>query len=124
MHNTRYGIRHGIRATVVISGFALAFLLGAAPVPAVAADLSVTGLAERGRFLARHWCTSCHVVERDAGRGTDSAPPFPKLADDPAYTEARLRGWLAAPHPPMPDPGLSRREIDEIAAYILSMRRK
>lgn len=114
---------HGIRTTVFSSGVALALLLGAASAPAAAADLTTAAKAERGRFLARHWCTSCHVVERDRGHGTDAAPPFPKLADDPAYTETRLKGWLTAPHPPMPDPGLSRREIDEIAAYIISLRR-
>ena len=122
MYTIRHGIRRGIRAAVVPSGLALLLLLAAAPTEAT--DLTAAAKADRGRFLARHWCASCHVVEREADRGTDSAPPFPKLADDPTYTEARLRGWLAAPHPPMPDPGLSRREIDEIATSILSMRRK
>lgn len=114
---------HGIRTTVFSSGLALAFLVGLTAAPAGAADLTAAAKAERGKFLARHWCMSCHVVEREGGHGTDAAPTFPKLADDPAYTEARLKGWLAAPHPPMPDPGLSRREIDEIAAYIISLRR-
>ena len=114
---------HGIRTTVLSSGFALILLIGLTVAPAGAADLTAAAKAERGKFLARHWCTSCHVVERDGGHGTDAAPPFPKLADDPAYTETRLKVWLTAPHPPMPDPGLSRREIDEIAAYIISLRR-
>lgn len=115
---------HGIRTTVFSSGFALALLVGLATAPAGAADLTAAAKAERGKFLARHWCTSCHVVEREGGHGTDAAPPFPKLADDPAYTEARLKGWLTAPHPPMPDPGLSRREIDELTAYIISLRHR
>ncbi len=77
---------------------------------------------EEGRMLAKEWCSSCHMVAPGvAPTTTDAAPPFPKMAEDPAYTEERLRGWLWAPHPPMPDFDLSRFEIESLIAYIKSL---
>lgn len=81
------------------------------------------GDATSGHALARQWCSSCHLVE--PGRsGGDQAPPFESIANDPARTPARLRGWLAAPHPPMPDLKLSRTQIDDVMAYLESLKRK
>jgi mono/diheme cytochrome c family protein len=83
--------------------------------PAAAADPA------DGRLLARQWCVSCHAVE-PGGPSPDAGPAFAALAKDPAVTPDRLRGWLVAPHPPMPDMSLSRREIESIVSYIESLR--
>ena len=86
-----------------------------ASAPAAAADPA------QGRLLANQWCTSCHVVE-PGGPGVEVGPTFEAVADDPAVSSDRLRGWLAAPHPPMPDLNLSRLEIESIVSYIESLR--
>ena len=75
------------------------------------------GDPEVGRELARTWCTSCHVVDIE-GQGADVGPALPALLDDGQRTADELRGWLAAPHPPMPDFDLSRQEIEDIVAYL------
>ena len=75
----------------------------------------------QGRLLANQWCTSCHVVEPN-GPAVEVGPPFASVANDPAVTPERLRGWLADPHPPMPNLSLTRLEIDAIASYIESLR--
>ena len=90
-------------------------LLLSAAGPAAAADPT------QGRLLAKQWCTSCHVVEPD-GPAVEVGPTFASVANDPAMTPERLRGWLADPHPPMPNLNLSRLEIDAIVAYIESLR--
>ena len=94
---------------------AMVFLL-----PALAAAQG-TGDARRGISLARNWCTGCHVVE-PGGRGPDVAPPFAVIANDPKRTEGALRAWLTRPHPPMPNMNLSRAEIDDIIAYLQSLK--
>jgi cytochrome c len=76
---------------------------------------------EDGHALARQWCSGCHVVEEGAG-GSDAAPAFPAIMRDASVTEEGLRGWLAAPHPPMPDLDLTRQEIDVLIAYLNSLR--
>jgi cytochrome c len=81
------------------------------------------GDPETGRALAQQWCTACHVVDLE-GHGTDAAPALPVLLSDDLRTADELRGWLAAPHPPMPDLDLTRQEIENIIAYLESLRRE
>ena len=78
------------------------------------------GDAEVGGELAQRWCTSCHVVDYE-GHGADAGPALPALLGDGQRTEDELRGWLAAPHPPMPNFDLSRQEIEDIVAYLASL---
>lgn len=86
------------------------------PVAANAAD------ADRGRAIAQQWCASCHIVAPGQA-GADSAPAFASIANDPARSPGALRAWLSNPHPPMPNLALSRGEIDDIVAYLESLRR-
>ena len=107
-----------------VGGFALLWPLSALAVlwPLSAAGAEV-GNPEEGRALARTWCQSCHLVE-PSGSGPDAAPPFATIANDRERTDRRLRVWLADPHPPMPNLKLGRQEIEDLVAYIGSLRRK
>jgi mono/diheme cytochrome c family protein len=87
---------------------------------AAAAPVRAQGDPEVGRELALRWCTSCHVVDHE-GRGADAGPALPALLGDGQRTADELRGWLAAPHPPMPDFDLTRQEIEDIVAYLESL---
>lgn len=78
------------------------------------------GDPEVGGELAQRWCTSCHVVDLE-GHGADAGPALPALLGDNQRTADEIRGWLAAPHPPMPDFDLSRQEIEDIVAYLESL---
>ncbi len=78
---------------------------------------------DEGLSLARQWCTSCHIVAPGTG-GSDAAPPFESIANNPLVTEEGLRAWLVDPHPPMPKFDLTRTEIDDIIAYIKSLKRE
>jgi mono/diheme cytochrome c family protein len=97
----------------------VAVLLGLCLIPVAA---HAQGDAANGHVLARHWCTGCHVVEA-GGSGSDTAPSFAAIASDAATTPQRLRAFLVRPHPPMPNPPLATSEIDDIAAYILTLRK-
>jgi mono/diheme cytochrome c family protein len=77
---------------------------------------------DRGLELAVSWCAECHLVDA-AGRGFDVAPPFVTLAKTVEEDPGWVRAWLIAPHPNMPDPGLSLREIDDIVAYLRTLER-
>jgi len=96
----------------------LALVFGAALMAqAAAAD------PDAGKRLTQQWCSGCHVVG-NSDRGTDLAPPLPEIArekgDDPQW----IKGWLVAPHPPMPNLNLSRQEIDDITAYLTSLNQR
>ncbi len=103
------------RIEVLTGATVLAALVAAAPVQAA-------GDAAAGHALAQRWCTSCHVVD-SATAGSDAAPAFSAIVNRAKRTPGTLRAWLAAPHPPMPNLSLSRREVDDIVAYLDSLRK-
>ncbi|HTI86949.1 MAG TPA: cytochrome c [Alphaproteobacteria bacterium] len=96
-------------------------LLAALLILSTEAQAQTRGNPDNGLKLARQWCTPCHVVE-PAGRGGDAGPPFIQVANRPDRTAQTLRAWLNDPHPPMPNLGLSGREVDDIAVYIESLQ--
>ena len=77
----------------------------------------------RGRHLAEAWCSGCHIVAPTDQQGTSNgAPPFAAVARMPSTTLMALRVFLQSSHPPMPDLRLTAGQIDDVAAYILSLR--
>ncbi len=94
--------------TGLLSFIALATLSSAA----AAAD------AANGGTLAKRWCADCHVVASDQQRGSTQAPPFSVIADKPGFNSGKLALFLLEPHPKMPNMNLSRKEADDLAAYI------
>jgi len=90
-------------------------------VTAALSSAAVAADAETGRTIARQWCAGCHIVEA-AQAGGDSAPAFPSIANDPNRNPSALRAWLSDPHPPMPNLQLSRSEIDDVIAYLQTLR--
>ncbi|WP_051748562.1 c-type cytochrome [Nevskia soli] len=78
-----------------------------------------------GHELARRWCVSCHVVDSAQTVATVSgAPTFSAVAAMPSTTKRSLHTFLATPHPPMPNHQLSNRQIDDVTAYILSLKQQ
>ncbi|PWC37834.1 c-type cytochrome [Azospirillum sp. TSO35-2] len=96
---------------------ALSAVLSASLMPPTAAQAAD---AAEGRRIAEQWCASCHVVggQGKGPGGTDAAPALATIARDPNRGPDRLRGWLSNPHPPMPNPSLTRADIDNVVAYL------
>ena len=94
--------------------------LGLVASSALSTAAIAAGDPQIGHDLARRWCSGCHLVDSTTN-GADAAPPFAAIAAKNAGDETALRGWLADPHPPMPNLDLSRVEIDDIIAYLMSM---
>lgn len=103
----------------IISVFPIILAASLAWSAASAAD----GDAVEGKRLAGQWCSSCHATSAGA-TASDTAPAFTAIAADPAQTDARLRLWIARPHGRMPNPNLSRLEIENVVAYLRTLRRK
>jgi cytochrome c len=83
------------------------------------------GDAASGRHLAESWCETCHVVTPTPRRGaSNGAATFVAIARMKSTTPMSLRAFLQTPHSQMPDLRRSRDEIDNLTAYILSLRRK
>ena len=98
------------------------FALGAALMlhggPALA-----SGDPDDGHRLAASWCSSCHQVElRAQTSASDAVPSFWAIAARPSTTSMSVRVFLSTPHAVMPDFELASTQIDDVGAYILSLR--
>ena len=77
-----------------------------------------------GQRLAASWCANCHrIAPGGPGPATDIAPSFAAIAALPSTTSMSLRAYLRTPHANMPDYRLSREELDDVVAYLLTARR-
>lgn len=80
---------------------------------------------DTGHQLATRWCANCHVVERTtAAASANGLPTFPAIASSPRTTPELLRATMSAQHGRMPDLQLTKRQQDDLIAYISSLRQK
>jgi len=92
--------------------------------PAGRAWAQDTGDADAGKGLAEKWCGACHVVGTSQQAGSSNgAPPFAAIAAMPWATPMGLRVFLQSPHGRMPDLHLTRDEIANVSAYIVSLKK-
>jgi len=100
-------------ALIVLAGSALPALAQTEP-----------GDPAAGRRLAETWCANCHrIASQGPGPVGDAAPAFAAVAAMPSTTRMALAAFLQTPHPSMPNYQLSREEMDDVIAYLLSLRR-
>ena len=90
---------------------------------AAGATPGTTADADNGQQLAQRWCASCHVVAPDQREASADAPPFASIARMPDFNAQKVAFFLLEPHPKMPAMALSRRDADDLAAYIAKLGR-
>ena len=96
---------------------AAVLVLAAAPAAAQSGD------AERGRALAERFCAKCHAIAPGRIGPEPAVPSFMRMAADPEQTRGSLRQFITLPHYEMEPQTLTSAEIDDVIAYILSLRR-
>ncbi len=78
--------------------------------------------AARGHTLAQAWCASCHAVEKFSIPIDHRAPAFTAIAAMRSTTPLAIKVFLQSSHEPMPNFILKKQDIDDLAAYIMSLR--
>ena len=102
---------------------ALFMLLGAVPV--AAGPLTSVPDAERGRHLASRLCSNCHLIGDPQQRHANvDVPSFNENADKSGQTAGAIMAQIVLPQHPMPVIPLTRSELADLAAYILSLRKE
>jgi len=94
-------------------------VLGMMPTANVAAAQDIS----EGKRIAQKWCSGCHQIETHASQANDAIPSFPSIAQMNSTTSISLAAFLSSPHGRMPDYSLTRTEIADVSAYILSLRK-
>jgi len=88
-------------------------------VPARAQNADVA----KGRELAAALCAQCHLNEGQGEKeGPMGVPGFVAVANRPKQTFGGIVRWLKAVPPMMPNHHLTLNEIDQLAAFIMSLR--
>lgn len=84
---------------------------------------SVLEVTEGGR-IAHTLCVNCHMVDASGpATGSDRLLSFSWIANQKGLTSTTLPAWLSTSHQRMPDFNLTRDEIRQVSAYILSLRK-
>lgn len=78
-----------------------------------------------GHRLAREICAACHAVEVGESHSPDAlAPAFMQIAQVPGMTTTALTVALRTSHETMPNIMLEPKELQDIATYIMLLRKK
>ena len=89
-------------------------------VVAFAAQSAVAVDADAGKRLAQQHCSPCHIVEPNQRQEVADSPPFETIAQKFGNAPELIAFAILAPHPRM-NLALSRREAQNIAAYIATL---
>src|SRR5947209_4686864 len=92
------------------------FAVVAANSPSFAAD------AAKGADLAQRMCVGCHVVGTTAVGPVQQGPPSFRAVGQSQKSADQLKAFLANPHGVMPNFSLTRTEIDDLIAYVQTLR--
>ena len=97
-------------------------LLGAVLLP-LPANAQEVGDVAAGLTFAKRICAECHALtEGEAKSPNKDAPPFAKVAATPGMNGRALSAWLQTSHPTMPNLILTKKDRDDVIAYITSLK--
>jgi mono/diheme cytochrome c family protein len=90
---------------------------------------AASGLAQGNNSIStgRNWvetaCSDCHQIGREDRKPRSGVPSFPEIAALPSTTALSIRAFLQSDHGRMPNYQLARDQIDDVVAYILSLKK-
>lgn len=77
---------------------------------------------ENGRRLSERWCSECHAIGQAPGK-FNRAQSFASIATKERVTSDMIASFLRLPHATMPNYPLSRKDAQDIAAFIVEMKK-
>jgi mono/diheme cytochrome c family protein len=81
------------------------------------------GDAAQGLAYAEKTCSGCHnVLRTEAASPNNDAPPFKQIANTPGMPITALTVWSRTSHPTMPNLVIPPNDMDNLIAYIMSLR--
>jgi mono/diheme cytochrome c family protein len=76
-----------------------------------------------GKQLAESLCTNCHLVGTTTQeQANPDVPSFREIANLEGQTAGAIIGRIILPKHPMPQIPLTKSELSDLAAYIMSLR--
>jgi mono/diheme cytochrome c family protein len=79
--------------------------------------------AYRGAAIASQVCAQCHDASADGGPGpVAAAPSLMSVANRSGTTPQSLSHWLTSSHPTMPNYIFNKEAVDDLVAYIMTLK--
>jgi cytochrome c len=103
-----------------LKGGALAFCISLQPIAGFAQTFEPS--ASRGHQLGMRLCANCHLVDASGKSAPEGVGSFRGIANRSGQSAERISNVLMLPHMPMPDAQLTRDEIQDILAYLGTLR--
>ena len=93
--------------------------------PMLTTDPMDIGDARKGLDYAQKVCSACHNVQlSDSPSPNSMAPPFKQIANTQGMSVTALTVWSRTSHPTMPNLIIEPRDMDDLIAYILSLKNR
>ena len=89
---------------------------------AVPAAAQEAGNPQEGAAYVQHYCAKCHAIADEDASPQQTAPRFKDVANSSGMTATALGVWLQTSHPTMPNIMLAPNDMDNVVAYILSLK--
>ena len=102
----------------------LAMLLAVTSAFTRLADAEAPESVAVGHRLAAEQCAQCHAIARNQGAGWTDAPSFASIAERHTTTAAWLEGIIERPHAHMMHLVRNQSDAADLAAYILSLKKR
>lgn len=77
---------------------------------------------ENGRRVSERWCSECHAIGPAPGKSSRTLS-FTAIAAKPGITPDMISSFLLMPHATMPNLPLRRKDAQDIAAFIMEMKK-
>jgi mono/diheme cytochrome c family protein len=77
--------------------------------------------ADNGRRLSERWCAECHAISPAPGKSR--AQSFAAIAAKETISTEMIASFLRLPHATMPNLPLRGNDAQDIAAFIMSMKK-
>ena len=76
-----------------------------------------------GHRLAEAWCKDCHAIEAATAGARGGPPDFVAIANRASTTALSLKVFFKTSHHRMPNLIIAPEQADDLANYILSLKR-
>lgn len=103
-----------------ILAFALVLMFGSAA--RTEAPVTSKPDPQRGQEIAERVCTNCHLVSDRQTNAVADVPSFAAIANKPDQNAGDIMARIIMPKHPMPVIPITKAELEDVTAYIMSLR--
>jgi mono/diheme cytochrome c family protein len=108
-----------VKLALHAAAMSIATLWSVAP---AGAETATAQAIAHGSTIAKTWCSACHLVSPQQTSANADAPTFSSIARRLPNDADVLAAFIANPHPPMPNLSLTRQDIQDLLAYINTLK--